>query len=198
MRGGAKATEVEVAIEVEEIRAVDIKNSNYKICMNVGYLWEGHDDWDFSDTSFVHFYKGDTTAATVNIDKRGEGGKNYQLVYYEVTISKNYWTHRFPLESHQLRFFIVPSNNIAQIKFKVDSLSLLPDALQTGLVEYVNIFGIAIIILIALTIIRINNFRNERGKAIYAKFYGHTMFWTFVVIVLVGNIVLPMAARRYI
>lgn len=321
---GKNATEVEVAIDVEEIRAVDMKNSNFKICMNVGYKWKGHDDWDFSDTNMVHFYKGDTTACGINEDYRGgknlihssdadieeiinDSGMNYQNIYYEVTIYKGFWTPRFPLESHQLRFFIVPSDNIEQIRFKVNrdesyasdyldmrgyvltdfcvneylsinnkhllnpvydsysdntvytmevmgqleinsnglgtyikcfialfgtlvwilmclyvcsyrkvdslgltgsaffgavsnivvSASLLPDALQMGLVEYVNIFGIAVIVTVALLIIRINNFRNEKGKAIFAKFYGKVMFWTLVVVVLVGNIVLPLAAWRH-
>ena len=320
---GKDATEVEVAIDVEEIRSIDFKNSNYVICMNVAYMWEGHDDWDFSDASFVRFDRGDIEDSNLIVDYRGgkdkikseaseideriaASGKNYQKVYYEATITKDYKTVRFPLGSHQLRFFLTPSINIDQIKFKVNSdecfmnddmkirgydivnygvneyvsvtdkhllnpvydsysngddniytmqvmgqieinadglgtyikcfialfgtlawivmclyicsyrkvdslsltgsaffgavsiivvsASLLPDALHMGLVEYVNIFGIAIIIAAATTIIRVNNFRNEHGKVIFAHFYGKTMLWTFIAIILIGNILLPLSA----
>lgn len=322
-RHSKNATEVEVAMDVEEIRGVDMKNSNFKLCMNVSYKWKGHDDWDFSNSNMVHFYKGNITSCGINEDFRGgknlgssnnaevakaieKSGMNYQNVYYEVTISKAYWTPRFPLESHQLRFFITPSDNINQIIFKVNqdesyisdyvsikgydvvnfganeflscsdkhmmnpvyenysdkkvytmevmgqieinasgigtyikcfialfgtlawilmclyvctyrrvdslgltgsaffgavsnivvSASLLPDALQMGLVEYVNIFGIAIIITVALLIIRINNFRNERDRAIFARFYGKSMFWLLVVLVIISNLILPLSAWR--
>ena len=46
---------------------------------------------------------------------------NYQLVDFDVTISKNFWTKRFPLESHQLRMYIISDYQIGDVVFKNDS-----------------------------------------------------------------------------
>ena len=72
--------------------------------------------------------------------------------------------------------------------------NLLPDALQLGLVEFINFFGVAIIVAGAAVVIAINTIRKERENDAFAQFYGRCMLWLFIGIVVIGNIVLPISA----
>ena len=75
--------------------------------------------------------------------------------------------------------------------------NLLPDALQLGLLEFVNIFGIVTILAVAMTIININRIRNKYEDRDFASFYGRVMFYTILVLVVAGNIILPMSAYMF-
>ena len=300
----ANATRVETAIYVEQVSAVNIKNSQFELMLNVAYRWTGDDGLDFSDPELVHFYKGTIKLHQV-MDEQHDGDVHYQLVRYDVVVNKDYWTPRFPLESHQLRFYMEPSMNVGrmvlmpmaedsytnsnlditgyeldrfgvqtfilgndhkmlnplydsyqnddpiykteimgQIEINRNSLglyvkcfialygttawillclyictfrrvdplgmigaaffgsvsnimvgaNLLPDALTLGLVEYGNLFGVGIIIAGTSVVIGINAIRKEKGNEAFAQFYGRIMLAVFAVIVVVGNLALPLSA----
>lgn len=70
--------------------------------------------------------------------------------------------------------------------------NLLPDALETGLIEFVNIWGIMNILCCAMMIISINSIRNRFDEKGFARFYGRIMFYTMVVMTALGNILLPV------
>lgn len=299
----ADATHVKTAIYLEQLRSVDIKNSQFEVIIEVAYRWNGNDTLDCSDADAVHFYKGQIKTQRV-IDDYHQDGTNYQLVRYDVVINKQYSTPRFPLESHQLRIYLEPSlttkNVILEpdadssyanprsgitgfdltrfgvtqtiIKYdhamldplfdgaaddtiyktevmtaieinradialyfkcfialygttawillclyictfrRVDPLgmigaaffgavsnimvgaNLVSDSLSFGLLEYGNLFGIALIIAGTATVISINTIRNEWHGRAFACFYGRIMMAIFTVIAVVGNIALPLCA----
>lgn len=297
------ATEVLVGTYLENIRAVDIKNSQFEVEMNVWYRWEDNDKIDFSGKDTVHFYKGQVKSSSV-IDNYHEGAVHYQQIRYDVVVNKQFWTPRFPLESHQLRIYLEPSENVNDVYFVVDEensytnpslgisgfrlmrfdvaqniveydktnsnpeyaafedgktykselmaqaeisredfglyikcfiamygttawillclyictfrrvdplgmigsaffgavsnimigANLVPDALKLGLLEYGNLFGVGVIIAGTAVVIGINAIRKEHENHAFAEFYGRIMLALFVVVVVVGNIALPLSA----
>lgn len=72
--------------------------------------------------------------------------------------------------------------------------NLLPDAMDFGLLEMVNFFGIAILLTGALAIININRVRNKHKAMDFAGFYGKIMFFTLLFFVIAGTIALPLSA----
>ena len=72
--------------------------------------------------------------------------------------------------------------------------NLVPDALQIGLLEYGNLFGVGIIIAGTSVVISINAIRKEHGNEAFAQFYGRVMLALFVVLVVVGNLALPLSS----
>lgn len=295
------ATKVYVGTYLENIKEISLKNSVYRAEMLVWFRWEGSPDLNIMD----HFrvYKGTINKKSV-VKNYHENNENYQLVRIDVSITKNYWTKRFPLESHQIRCYIeseIPADDVIFIDdegasgynpslgiagydlarsgtgiysvvydsnhgdpemkgitsmnsehvtsielnrsgfglyikcfialfgtttwvliilfictyHRVDPLSmipaalfgtvsnimvgasLLPDALQTGLLEYVNIFGILTILSVAVTIITINRIRSKYEDRDFAKLYGRVMFGTILLLVLIGHILLPLSAYMF-
>jgi hypothetical protein len=73
--------------------------------------------------------------------------------------------------------------------------SLLPDALELGLLEYVNIWGIFIILSVALIIMKVNSMRRlykeHKVDSYYAAVYGRLMFYSVACLALLGNILMP-------
>ncbi len=226
-------------------------------------------------------------------------GWRYQRARIDITVNKNFWTVRFPMESHQLRFYIEPdysadrvvlikdgensainrslsvpgfyltrsdvasytsiyntsygepdavnditSEFMTQVELnrtglglyakcfialfgtslwvfitmflctfhRVDPLSmipavlfgtvsnimvganLLPDSLNVGLLEYVNVWGILTIIAGALTIININRIRNKYNDNYFAVIFGRIISFTLMFIVILGHILMPLSA----
>lgn len=74
--------------------------------------------------------------------------------------------------------------------------ALLPDALDLGLLEFVNVWGILTILATAVVIIQINNIRSEYGRRDepFAGFFGRVMFYVITVVTIVGNVLLPVIA----
>ena len=70
--------------------------------------------------------------------------------------------------------------------------SLLPDALQPGLIEFVNIWGVGNILGIAMMIISINSIRQRYHRNDFAKYYGRIMLVTATLVTTIGNILLPL------
>lgn len=293
----AHATHVTTGVYVENLKAIDMKNSSYRLVAKVWFRWRG--DEELNMVNSFHVYNGTTNKLTVLRDEV-IGGEHYQLCTLDVTVFKNFWTKRFPLESHQLRFYIEPdeaidrvvlegdyencsvnpSLSIAGYHFKrfansvytneyvttygepgvdrgtvtsefmtqielnrsgfglyakcfialvgttlwvfitlflctfhrVDPLgmipaalfgtvtnimvgaNLLPDALEIGLLEYVNVWGILTIVAGALAIININRIRNKYNDNKFATLYGRIITFSLVFVVLAGHVLMPLAA----
>ncbi|MEA4922277.1 MAG: hypothetical protein VB031_02790 [Eubacteriaceae bacterium] len=70
--------------------------------------------------------------------------------------------------------------------------NLFPDALETGLIEFVNIWGIMNILLCAMMIISINSIRNRFDERGFERVYGRTVFVMAAVTIVTGNVLLPL------
>lgn len=70
----------------------------------------------------------------------------------------------------------------------------LSESLDLGLLIFVNALGILTIISSALTIININRIRTHNKDNQFAKLFGQTMFALILYFVILGHIVLPLAA----
>ncbi|MEG1069705.1 MAG: hypothetical protein RSB47_05790 [Ruthenibacterium sp.] len=292
---GANATEVTVGTYVEDLKDISLKNSSFSAVALVWFKWQGDETLDMLNN--FHIYRGTISNREV-IKNLHKDGMNYQLMRFTTTVSKNFWTRRFPLESHQLRFYIESSHPADTVRFVADkkdsginpSLSfngyelkrhlvneyyirydnnhgdpeytgsvitpelvtaieigrnsfglyakcfialvgtigwilitlyintyhrvdplgmipgalfgtvsnimvganLLPDALQLGLLEYVNIFGIMVILVSALSIINVNFIRNKYSDRAFAQLFGRTMLGILLGFTVLGNVLLPM------
>ena len=71
---------------------------------------------------------------------------------------------------------------------------MLPDVLQMGLLEFVNLWGVMTILSVAVVIININRIRNKYEDKEFASFYGRIMFYTILILVVAGHIALPLSA----
>lgn len=268
--------------------------------MMVWFNWDGDKELDMANNFRV--YKGLINKREV-IKESFENGHCYQLVRIDVTVTKNYWTKRFPLESHQLKIYIEPNYNVNEILLttdkedsgyngnlsiagfdmvrvdtgifdmkygseqgdpqfrnaayttehvtqmeinrsngglyakcfialigtitwvlitlfictyhRVDPLSmipaalfgtvtnimvganLVPDALDMGLLEFVNIWNIMIILMTAMSIININRIRNKFEDRDFAKLFGRSMFVMILLLALAGNLIMPLCAYMF-
>lgn len=91
---------------------------------------------------------------------------------------------------------MVPAALFGSIANMMVGASLLPDALEIGLLEYVNIWGIFIILSVAMTVINVNAIRREQKAAGHehaylAAVYGRIMFYIVTTFVILGNVILP-------
>lgn len=294
-----EASYVSVGTYIENLKEINLKNNSFTLDYLIWFNWEGNPDLDMANN--FRIYKGNITKKEV-VEDYHEGNANYQLVRITVTVSKVFWTPRFPLESHQLRIYVEanhpvddivfvkdedssvnPNINIAgyettridsavvaneylnnngdprienavikseyvtqleiarsdmgiylkcfialfgtsvwvfivlyiNTKHRVDPLgmipaalfgtvsnimvgaNLLPDALQIGLLEYVNFWGILTILSVALTVINVNRIRSKYEDREYAHLYGEIMFAVILGVIIAGHILMPLAAFKF-
>ncbi|MEA4854263.1 MAG: hypothetical protein VB082_08335 [Christensenella sp.] len=296
------ATQVTVGTYVETMNAMDMKNSKFTVTFRCWFSWEGREDFDPSQS--FEIYNG--TANKVEILRSENlGTQHYQLLRVNATVSKSFWTVRFPVGSYQFRFYLKPTDTIENLVFvpdtahsgindslnlsgfkvarnatglciiredpemfqapfdqdncssysevmtafelnrdswglylkciialigtnawvlislfvctyhKVDSLAmipailfgtvsnilvganLIPDAMYAGLLEYVNIWGIYIILISSLIIVNINRIRNEHQDEAFAKLFGRCMFTIILATTVLGYLLLPCSAYRF-
>lgn len=293
------ATVVSIGSYIENLKKISLKSNNFSLDYLIWFNWEGNPDLDMANN--FRIYKGNITKKEL-VKEYHEGDTNYQLVRISVTISKTFWTPRFPLESHQLRIYVEsnldagdvvfvkedeaqtnPNLSIAGYDFtrvdnavvaneytsnngdptyegstvnsefvtqfeitrsdfgtyfkcfiallgtsvwvfitlyintnhRVDPLgmipaalfgtvsnimvgaNLLPDALQVGLLEYVNFWGILTILSVTFTVINVNRIRNKYEDKDFAHFYGLVMFWLILIIIISGHFLLPISAFMF-
>ncbi len=290
-------TKVTAGTYVENLKEIALKTSNYRLEFMVWFRWEGRPDLDMANN--FRIYKGTINKKEIVKDYH-EGSTNYQLVRVDATVSKNFWTKRFPLESHQLRFYIEPNYTASDVVFVADTensginesisisgyylrrygvasyaveyqntrndpevekdvvtselvtafeinrnsfglyfkcfialvgtttwvlitlflctyhrvdpigmvpaalfgtvanimvgANLLPDALDLGLLEFVNFWGIFTIIAVMISIININRIRSKYEDKEFASLFGKIMFYTILILTVVGHSALPIAA----
>ena len=75
--------------------------------------------------------------------------------------------------------------------------NLLPDALQAGLIEFVNIWGVMMILMCAIVIININRIRKKYEDREFSQYYGRILFYIILILTLLGNILLPVCAYLF-
>lgn len=300
MAKSANAVQVSVGSYIESMKEINLKSSSYRVVAQIWFSWEGSEDVDMAN--HFHVYNGTMNKKDI-IKEYHKDGKNYQLLRCDITVSKDYWTVRFPLESHQLRFYVESEYPIEEVSFvadkensgtngrmsvsgfelvrndvgvffaqydnthadpelkepittaefvtamefnrsswglyvkcfvalvgtitwvlialflctyhRVDPLgmvpaalfgtvtnimvgaNLLPDALQLGLLEYVNAWGIMTILAVTIAIININRIRNKYEDREFAGFFGRVMFYTILCLTLTGHILMPVCAYMF-
>ncbi len=116
------------------------------------------------------------------------------ILWALITLFINIYNHVDPLD-------MIPEALFGCVANIMVGASLLPDALEMGLLEYVNIWGILIILICTLIIINVNNIRRKYalpdGTCYYAASYGRVMFYVFTFFALAGNIILPVIAYAF-
>lgn len=293
----ADAARVTVGTYLENLREINMKSSYYRAEFMVWFCWEG--DAGLDPAHNFRIYKG-LENKRVLLQEIHDGDSHYQLVGMDVSVSKEFETKRFPLETHQMRFYVESNDPIQQVLFvpdyensglnrnlsiagfdflrygigavsynyesthgnplltenettseivtafeinrssaglyfkcfvalagtvtwvlialfictyhRIDPLglipgalfgtvsnimigaNLLPDALEMGLMEYVNIWGILSILGGAIAIISINRVRKKSEDKDYAHFYGTVLFYTVLVFSVGGQVILPLMA----
>lgn len=290
------ATKVYSGTYVENLKEVNIKGSYFRGVYQIWFRWVGNPELDMAH----HFdiYKGSVNSMEL-IKETHVGDVNYQLIRIDATVTKNYWTKRFPLESHQLRMYLKSNYTADKVVFmkdegsgvngnigisgyelkqmdtgvyanKYDSIhgdpqaenglivsemvtaielnrdgwglyvkcfialvgtiswvmialficsyhhvdplgmmpaalfgtvtnimvgaNLLPDALEIGLLEYINFYGILTILACALAVINVNRIRNKWNDKEFASYFGRVLFYTMLFFILLGNIIMPLSA----
>lgn len=294
------AVQVQTGTYIENLKEISLKTSSFRLVMLIWFKWEGDEALDMAYNFKV--YKG-TINKIETVKDYHNGNENYQLVRADISVTKNYWTRRFPLESHQLRTYLESNypvekvvlradtqnsgynpnlsvagytlrrygTGVCSVKYdnnhadpevkgsvitnefmtaieinrsdwglyvkcfialfgtstwvlivlflntyhRVDPLSmipaalfgtvsnimvganLLPDALEVGLLEYVNMWGIFTILAVTISVININRIRNKFEDRDFAKFFGRVMFYSIIVLTLIGHILMPVASYMF-
>ena len=114
------ATHVRCAVYLSQVHSIDMANSSYQVSVIAGYRWTGEASYDFSHPGTVTFYRGVVNQTSV-MDESHEGGTNYQLVKYVVTITKDYDTTCFPLGKHLMRIILEPGQGVDKLVFEPDA-----------------------------------------------------------------------------
>ncbi|MCH3915588.1 MAG: hypothetical protein LKE29_10080 [Acidaminococcaceae bacterium] len=293
------ATKVTCGTYVDNIYDIDMANGTFCVSFLTWFRWDGDDITDMAD----HFriYQGSILNKSI-VKNYKKGNMHYQLLRAKVRVTHNFWTKSFPLDKHQLSFYIEPyytamrvvlvpdkensnvnlnlhisgygvtkagmgaqayeyrntrgdveieglknisSEIVTSLQIKRDGLglyvkcfiglfgcliwalmvlyiniyhrvdplsmlpgalfgcvanimvgaSLLPDALELGLLEYVNIWGIFIILSVALVVMKINDMRRvyKENKVVsyYTAVYGRLMFYSVTFLAVLGNVLMP-------
>lgn len=94
-------------------------------------------------------------------------------------------------------FSLFPAALFGAVSNIMVGAGLIPDSLEMGLLEYVNIFGIDIILACTVTVININRIRMRYEDHAYAEFFGKVMFKTVLIITVLGNLMLPLSAYDF-
>lgn len=275
---------------------MDIKDSYFRVELEVWFKWKSHDLQDMTD----HFriYKG-LINKKVLLKEKVVGDTHYQLFGIDVSITKDFSSKRFPLESQRLNIIVESTLSCERIQFEADQkdtalnpsamisgyyikntdfgisaykyntnqgysysysasqtvnsescyslvinrsnlgvyikcfialfgtivwvfialyictnhrvdplgmipgaffgavsnimvgANILPDALEGGLMEYTNIWGIMTILAVALMIININRIRSHYEDRVFARFYGRILFTVSLVICIIGFVLMP-------
>lgn len=75
--------------------------------------------------------------------------------------------------------------------------NLVPDALETGLLEYINIWGIYTIIVYSVAMAKVAQIRNQQKDEQYARSFGKVMLIVLTVTIVAGHVILPACAYRW-
>lgn len=125
------ATHVLTGTYVENLKEVNIKNSNFTFEALVWFKWTGNNDLNMADN--FRFYEGAVTTKTLLKDSHKDN-ENYQLVRVLVNVSQTFSTERFPLESHNLHFYL-------ESTYTADKVVLDADTEESSMNKSINIAG---------------------------------------------------------
>ncbi len=92
---------------------------------------------------------------------------------------------------------MIPATLIGTVTNLMIGANLVPDALHTGLLEFINIWGIYTVLIVTVLIIAINRIRSKYKDEDFAEFFGKIMFCTVMITTIAGHIILPLSAYRF-
>lgn len=92
---------------------------------------------------------------------------------------------------------MIPSALFGTVTNIMVGANLLPDNLQIGLLEYVNVAGIMVILAGAISVININRIRTKYQDTEFAFLFGRTMLIVLAALTLAGVVLFPLCAYRY-
>ncbi len=87
---------------------------------------------------------------------------------------------------------LIPAALFGAVSNIMVGANLMPDVMDTGLVEFVNIWGIITILGVAQTVIQVNRVRKKYDSREFAQYLGKFMFYTIVPMTVLGHILMPL------
>lgn len=90
-------------------------------------------------------------------------------------------------------FTMIPTTLFGTVTNVMVGANALPDALQIGLLEFVNIGGILVVLSGALIIMQINRIR-AHDEEHFATFFGHSMLLVLLTLTILGMILYPLCS----
>lgn len=153
----AGAKDIETGVYVESVKEINKKSGYFRVVSEIWFKWDnesGSEDLDMMN----HFriYNGYINKMEV-IKNITNGNERYQRCRVDATVNHKFWTKRFPLESHQLRFYIEPDYALRQIR-------LIPDMENSTINEHMGIAGYELRQFdVAETIVEMNSTFDEPG-----------------------------------
>ncbi len=112
------------------------------------------------------------------------------LVFVLITLYINTYHRVDPLG-------MIPSALFGAVANIMVGANLLPDVLEMGLLEYVNFYGVMIILAVMLSVITVNRIRNRFEDRYYAMAFGNIMYYLTLFLVILGNVLLPLCAYTF-
>ena len=103
---------------LETIRDVSLKTNSFRVSFVVWFRWQDNDDLNFIDS--IHVYNAHQNSLEVLKDYH-ENGEHYQQMLIDVTCSKDFSTRLFPLDSHNMSFYIESTEPIEEVVFVADT-----------------------------------------------------------------------------
>ncbi len=204
---GAETTRVFTGTYLESVKEVALRSSYYRVVCSIWFRWKGDDDLDMVNN--FHIYNGTTNKLEVMEDTMINGW-HYQRCRLDVTVNNDFWTVRFPLESHQMRFYIEPNMPAKRVILEKDgdNSSYNPNIGIPGFyivrhdtAEFTQVYDTSYgknsddeITSEFMTQFEIN----RSGLGLYAKcfiaLFGRVMSFTLMFIVILGHILMPLSA----
>jgi len=125
------ATTVTAGTYIENLKELNIKNNYFRIVFDCWFRWNGNKDLDMINNFDI--YNGAINKLTI-IDDFTDGDTHYQRARVDATISQNYWTTRFPLESYQLHVYL-------ESLHAIDDVLLVADTAHSTINEHITLSG---------------------------------------------------------
>ncbi len=92
---------------------------------------------------------------------------------------------------------MMPAILIGTVTNLMIGANLVPDALHTGLLEFINIWGIYTVLVSTVLVITINRIRSKQKDEEFAEFFGKIMFYTVLITTMAGHVILPLSAYKF-
>lgn len=111
------ATQVYTGTYLESIREINMQGSCFRVITSVWFRWKGDNSLDMIHN--FHVYNGSINSLSVVKDEVVDGW-HYQRARADITVNKDFRTVRFPMESHQLRYYIEPDHSADRVVLMED------------------------------------------------------------------------------
>lgn len=92
---------------------------------------------------------------------------------------------------------MMPAILIGTVTNLMIGANLVPDALHTGLLEFINVWGIYTVLIATVLIVVINRIRSKYNESGFAEFFGKILFYTVLITTVLGHIILPLSAFQF-